>query len=107
MDLQAQESIKRLAEEHGRDSVVAVLGAPDPESAEIAAETVVSGDPAFAGSLAGVQLGLDVYHILESEIRELVNHDVWEEQIGIMQDVLDGEAISQSLSGIRNSRFPT
>ena len=45
MDLESQAAIKRLAEEMGKDNILVVLGAPDAESAEIAAETVVVGDP--------------------------------------------------------------
>ena len=69
MDLQSQETILRLSETHGAPNLIVILGAPDPEAAEISAETVILGDPAFAGALAGAQLGLDVYHVLEDEVR--------------------------------------
>ena len=101
MDLNSQETIKRLAEEHGTDQLVVILGAPDAESAEIAAETVVLGDPTYAGALAEAQLGLSVYHALEEEFRSQVDDDVWEEQIGIMADVLDAEEISTAVKGMR------
>jgi len=104
MDLQSQEVIKRLAEEHGREGVIVILGAPDPESAEIAAETVVLGDPTYAGALAEAQLGLDVYHVLEQPIRELIPDDVWEREIGVMGDVLDGEAIAAAVGGMRDQK---
>ena len=101
MDLNSQETIKRLADEHGKDHLVVILGAPDAESAEIAAETVVLGDPTYAGALAEAQLGLSVYHALEEEFRSQVDDDVWEEQIGIMADVLDAEEISGAVKGMR------
>ena len=101
MDLHSQETISRLADQHGTDDLLVVLGAPDAESAEIAAETVVLGDPAYAGALAGVQLGLDVYHLLEEEVREAIPDEVWEEQVGVMADILDGEAVSTSVSAMR------
>ncbi len=101
MDLNSQETIKRLADEHGTDQLVVILGAPDAESAEIAAETVVLGDPTYAGALAEAQLGLSVYHALEEEFKNLVDDDVWEEQIGIMADVLDVEEISAAVKGMR------
>jgi hypothetical protein len=101
MDLNSQETIKRLADEHGNDQLVVILGAPDAESAEIAAETVVLGDPTYAGALAEAQLGLSVYHALEEEFRSQVDDDVWEEQIGIMADVLDAEEISAAVKGMR------
>ena len=101
MDLHTQEAIIKLVDQHGKDELLVVLGAPDPESAEIAAETVVLGDPSYAGPLAGTQLGLDVYHILEDEIRGDVPDDVWEDEIGVMSDVLDAEGIAASVSAMR------
>ena len=95
MDLGSQEAIKRLADEHGNEHLLVILGAPDDESAEIAAETVVLGDPTYAGALAEAQLGLSVYHALEEEFRSQIGEDVWEEQIGIMADVLEAEEISR------------
>ena len=104
MDLNSQETIKRLADEHGTDKLVVILGAPDAESAEIAAETVVLGDPTYAGALAETQLGLSVYHALEDEFKSLVDDDVWEEQIGIMADVLEAEEISTAVKGMREQK---
>jgi len=104
MDLSSQETIKRLADEHGSEQLLVILGAPDDESAEIAAETVVLGDPTYAGALAEAQLGLSVYHALEEEFRSLIDEDVWEEQIGIMADVLEAEAISAAVKGMRESK---
>lgn len=101
MDLQSQESILRLSEQHGKDDLVVLLGAPDAEAAEIAAETVVLGDPAYAGALAGVQLGLDVFHVLEDEVKKAIPDDAWEAQIGVMEDVIDAGAVSTAVSGMR------
>jgi glycine reductase len=101
MDLHTQEAIIKLVDQHGKDELLVVLGAPDPESAEIAAETVVLGDPSYAGPLAGTQLGLDVYHILEDGIRTDVPDDVWEDEIGVMSDVLDAEGIAAVVSAMR------
>ena len=104
MDLQSQEVIKRLAEEHGPDRLRVLLGAPDPEAAEIAAETVVLGDPTYAGALAETQLGLEVYHVLEDEIRMQIPPEVFEEQIGVMADVLDAAGLAEAVAGMRAKR---
>jgi glycine/sarcosine/betaine reductase complex component A len=101
MDLHTQEAIIKLVDQHGKDELLVVLGAPDPESAEIAAETVVLGDPSYAGPLAGTQLGLDVYHVLEDEVRGEVPDDVWENEIGVMSDVLDADGIAAAVSAMR------
>lgn len=104
MDLNSQETIKRLADRHGPAELVVILGAPDPEAAEIAAETVVLGDPTYAGPLAEAQLGLDVYHVLEDEVRAAVPESVWEEQIGVMADVLDAAGLATAVAGMRARR---
>lgn len=101
MDLQSQAAILRVAETHGASNVLVLIGAPDPEAAEIAAETVIEGDPAYAGALAGAQLGLDVYHVLEEPIRAQIPEAVWEEQIGLMADVLDAEELSRAVTAMR------
>lgn len=102
MDLDTQAAIQRLAGERGADDLVVVLGAPDPEAAGITAETVVLGDPSYAGSLAGTQLGLAVYHVLEDEVRAAVPPDVYEEQIGLMADVLDAAGLAKAVKEFRD-----
>jgi len=101
MDLRSQEAILRLAESHNRDDLVVIIGAPDPESAEIAAETVRLGDPTYAGPLAGAQLGLDVYHVLDDKFRSDVPPEVWDQQIGVMADILDADGINAAVETIR------
>jgi glycine/sarcosine/betaine reductase complex component A len=101
MDVQSQDAIKHLAEQHGKDKLLVLLGAPDAESAEIAAETVVLGDPSYAGPLAGAQLGLVVHHVLDPEIRNEVPPEIWEEQIGVMADVLNAEALTAAVRRMR------
>lgn len=105
MDLQSQEAILRLAETHGKENVVVILGAPDPEAAEISAETVRLGDPAYAGALAGVQLGLDVYHVLDEEIQNDVPPEVWDDQIGVMADILEAAELNAAVARIRSQEL--
>jgi len=78
-----------------------VLGAPDADSAELYAETVMNGDPTWAGPLAGVALKLPVYHIVESEIKEQIDPLVFKEHLALMEIALDVEKISQTLSKLR------
>jgi glycine reductase len=103
MDLQSQEAISRLAQAHDPKSLLVLLGAPDPEAAEISAETVTAGDPAYAGALAGAQLGLEVYHVLDDAVKAEVPEDVWEEQIGLMADVLDADALSAAVRAMQSA----
>jgi betaine reductase len=102
MDPGTQSQILELANRSGQPPLV-VTGAPDPESAELTAMTVVSGDPTYSGPLAGVQLGLRVYHVLEDEVRRATDPEVFEAQVGPMALVLDTEAIRLVLHRIRGS----
>ncbi len=104
MDLHHQEVILALSKQHGPENLLVLLGSPDAESAQISAETVVLGDPTYAGALTEVQLGLDVYHILEEQIRAEIPEDVFDEQVGLMADVLDAEGITKTLEDIRGQR---
>lgn len=102
MDLEDQSLIQRTAEEYGSD-VVVVLGQPDADSAEITAETVHHGDPTWAGPLAGVSLGLPVYHILEDEIKDQVDPGIYSEEVGLMELTLDRDQILAGLNRVRSA----
>jgi len=102
MDLEGQAAIKDTVEKYNHsDSLLVVLGSPNAESAEIYAETVTIGDPTYVGVLAGVALKLPVYHILEPEIKDLIEPEIYESQVGVMSDVLDVEDICKAMRGIR------
>lgn len=102
MDLENQKRVKDFADQYGPENVVVLLGAADSEGAGLAAETVTNGDPTFAGPLTGVQLGLTVYHICEPEIKAEVDPAVYDEQVGMMEMVLDVDAIVEEMSAVRN-----
>jgi glycine/sarcosine/betaine reductase complex component A len=96
MDPENQDRIKSLVDEHGAEDLVVVLGAADVEALEVAAETLTLGDPAYVGSLAGVQLGLPVLHILEDDIKQSVDPAVWDEQVGLLEMTLDVDQIKRA-----------
>lgn len=103
MDLDDQSLILRAAEEHGKEQLVVVLGQPDPDSAELAAETVHNGDPTFAGPLAGVSLGLPVYHILEDTIQTQLDPAQYEAEVGLMALSIDKEKIREGMDRVRKT----
>jgi glycine reductase len=80
-----------------------VLGAPDADSAELYAETLIQGDPSWIGPLAGVQLGLPVYHIMEPVILSQVSQTCRKEHLELMEMALDIEKITEGLNRARNS----
>lgn len=101
MDLENQRRVKELAEKYGAENCVVLIGASEAESAALAAETVTAGDPTFAGPLAGVPLGLKVYHAVEPEFKESVDADAYDDQIGMMEMVLDVDSIVEAVSEFR------
>ena len=101
MDSENQALMMRLAQEHGNEKLVVVLGAADVEGVEISAETLTTGDPSFAGPLAGVQLGLNVYHILEPVFKNIIPEDIYQEKLGIFELTTDSEQLEKALSKIR------
>lgn len=102
MDLENQKRVKDAAEEFGAENVVVLLGASEAEAAGLAAETVTGGDPTFAGPLAGVALGLRVYHVCEEQFKNEVNADVYDEQIGMMEMVLNVDEIVEEMNNVRS-----
>ena len=101
MDLENQKRVLEISEKYGAENVVVLLGASEGEAAGLAAETVTAGDPTFAGPLAGVQLGLCVYHCCEEAVKAEFDPGVYDDQIGMMEMVLDVDDISNEMSAIR------
>ena len=88
MDLENQQRVKDAAEKFGGENVVVV-------------------DPTYAGPLAGVPLGLCVYHVLEPEMKAAADPAKWEEQISMMEMVLNVDALVAAVSKMRaeNSKY--
>lgn len=102
MDMDNQAAIKKIVEDKGKDNLIVILGNGDPDGAEMTAKTVTEGDPSYAGPLAGVQLNLPVYHILESEIKKDIPEEIYEKQVGMMELVLDTEKFENLMKQYRN-----
>lgn len=99
MDLENQARIKDLAEKYGKEDLIVVLGGAEAEASGLAAETVATGDPTFAGPLSGVSLGLKAYHIFE--LKNQVNAEVYDEQISMMEMVLNVDEIVEEVKTYR------
>jgi len=96
--------ISKFAEQYGKENLVVILGAPDADSAELYAETVIHGDPSWAGPLAGIALELPVFHIMEPEIKAQIDSAVYQKHLALMEMALDVEKISQTLSKLREGK---
>ena len=102
MDLEIQQRVKDLTEKNGAENIVVVLGGAEAEASGLSAETVSAGDPTYAGPLAGISLGLPVYHMVEPEIKEECDPKVYDEQCGMMEMVLDVDDIIKEVKTVRD-----
>lgn len=102
MDLDDQATIQQVVDKVGSEDLLVLLGSPNPESAELYAATVTMGDPTFAGPLAGIPLGLPVYHILEPEIVDQLPAAVYAQQLQMAALTLDTEQIFEVVRRIRS-----
>ncbi|KPK00015.1 MAG: hypothetical protein AMJ60_03085 [Desulfobacterales bacterium SG8_35] len=80
-----------MAEEHGTENLIIVLGINQVPTLRIMAQTFKNGDPSFAGALAGIALGIRSYHIFE--LKELIPDDVWEREMAMYELELEEEAL--------------
>ena len=101
MDLENQKRVKEAADKYGAENLVVLLGAAEAEAAGLAAETVTAGDPTFAGPLAGVELGLNVYHVVEEEMKTSFDESIYDEQVSMMEMVLEVDEIVEEMNSIR------
>ncbi len=95
-----------MAERYNPADVVVLLGTPNAESSRLYAMTVTEGDPSWAGALAGVALGLPVYHILEEAVKTQVAPEVYEEHVALMEMVLEASDIAQAVQDVRVHTTP-
>lgn len=86
-----------MAEQHAPDDLVVLLGTPTEDASRLYAMTVTSGDPAWAGALAGVALGLPVYHVTDAAVKAQVPAETYDEHVGLMEMVVDPEAIARAV----------
>lgn len=79
-----------------------VFGINQPSTLKIMSNTFRSGDPSFAGPLAGIALGLQSYHILE--LQEYIPEAVWTREMGLAELEIDKESRQEILRIMEESR---
>lgn len=78
------------------------MGINQLSTIEIMTRTFKSGDPSYAGPLAGVTLGLDSYHILE--LKKHIPLDVWEQEMGMYELEIEEEVQESILKTMKEAR---
>ena len=78
-----------------------LLGTPSAESSRLYALTVTGGDPAWVGALAGIQLGLPVFHVTEDDVKAQVSPDVYEKHVALMEFAQEVDEIRRTVRDVR------
>ncbi len=102
MDLEGQGRIQQVVGRAGTDNVIAVLGANSAPAVEMTAMTLKSGDPSYAGPLAGVALGIPSYHILEPEIVGQIDPKLYERELALSALAMDVDEVIAPMKSIRD-----
>ena len=63
---------------------------------------MTEGDPSWAGALAGVSLNLPVFHVTEDEIKSQSDPELYEDEVGLAEMVLDVDSITESVRKVRS-----
>jgi glycine reductase len=93
-----------VAEQHASGDVVVLLGTPTADSSRLYAMTVKDGDPSWAGALAGVALGLPVFHITEPEVKAQIAPQDYEAHVLLMEGVMDAADIGAAVKAVREGK---
>ena len=93
-----------MAQRFRPDEMVVLLGTPTADSSRLYAMTVTEGDPSWAGALAGVALGLPVYHITEDTMKAQIAPEDYEEHVALMEMAMDAPAIAEAVREVRETR---
>jgi hypothetical protein len=103
MDLEGQGRIRQAVDAAGTENVIAILGANSPSAVEMTALTLKSGDPSYAGPLAGVALAIPSFHILEAEITGQIDPALYERELALPALAMDVDEVIKPLRAIREA----
>ena len=92
-----------MAQQFEPQDVVVLLGTPTEDASRLYAMTVTSGDPSWAGALAGVALGLPVYHVAEEDVKSQIPPAEFDEHVALMTLAMDVEGIGRAVREVRGA----
>ncbi len=101
LDPEDQEAIKQLAETHGPENLVVVLGQTNPENIRVSVQTVTKGDPSGVGPLYGTKLGIETLHALEQDFRDQFADQQFDKHLGFYDKFSDRHGLEKSMREAR------
>jgi betaine reductase len=93
-----------VAEQFEREDMVVLLGTPTEDASRLYAMTVTTGDPSWAGALAGVPLGLPVYHVTEDAVKAELAAGDYDEHLALMAMAMDVDALAAAVRDVREGQ---
>ena len=85
---ETQQTILDGVNQYGASNIVVIIGQVEEETIDIVAKTLTTGDPTNTGPLSNLSLNLKVYHMAEREIKKYVGPDMYDEQLGLLEEML-------------------
>ena len=101
MDLDNQQHILDAATKYRAEDILVIIGTTESIGVRNFSETVTAGDQSYTGSLAGVPLGLPVYHILDPLLRRFCRPVVWRRQIARVGASVNAAMLVRTVTGMR------
>lgn len=100
----SQEEIKKAAEEYQPENLIVVWGITNEQFLEVGSRTVIEGDPSWSGPLTGESLHLQVFHILEPEIKSRIPRDVYDDELMLLELAVGDEKIEKIVAMMQKFR---
>lgn len=100
----SQEEIKKAAEEYDPENLIVVWGITNEQFLEVGSRTVIEGDPSWSGPLTGESLQLQVFHILEPEIKNRIPQEVYDDELMLLELAVGDEKIGKIIAMMEQFR---
>jgi len=81
-----------------------VWGITNEQFLDIGSRTVIGGDPSWSGPLAGEELKLEVFHILEPGIRSRIPQEVFDDELMLLELAIGDEKIEKTAAMMEKFR---
>lgn len=103
LDPEDQEAIKQLAQAHGPENLVVVLGQNNPENIRLSVQTVTKGDPSGVGPLYGTKLEIETLHALEQDFRDQFSDQQFDKHLGFYDKFSDRVGLEKAMREARTA----
>lgn len=106
IDEETNQEIKQITEKYGEENIIVILGCAEADTSTLIVRTITESilgenEPDAIHNLSGAEFGMNIYHMLEPEIKDECNSTVYDKHCKVMEIVLDSDKIIKELKSIR------